>query len=84
MKTNAAVLWEVDGDWQIEEVDLDGPKEGEVLIKFEATGLCHSDHHVRTGDSSGCRCRSSAATRVPGSSWKSDRAFGISTSETTW
>ena len=50
MKTNAAVLWELDGDWQIEEVDLDGPKEGEVLIKFEATGLCHSDHHVRTGD----------------------------------
>ncbi len=50
MKTNAAVLWGIDEDWTIEEVDLDGPKEGEVLIKFEATGLCHSDHHVRTGD----------------------------------
>lgn len=53
MKTNAAVLWEIDGDWQIEEVDLDGPKEGEVLIEFEATGLCHSDQHVRTGDLAG-------------------------------
>ena len=53
MKTNAAVLWEIDGDWQIEEVDLDGPKEGEVLIEFEATGLCHSDQHVRSGDLAG-------------------------------
>lgn len=50
MKMNAAVLWEVDGDWCIEEVDLDGPQDGEVLVSFEATGLCHSDHHARTDD----------------------------------
>ncbi|WP_099022382.1 NDMA-dependent alcohol dehydrogenase [Mycolicibacterium palauense] len=50
MKMNAAVLWEVNGDWNIEEVDLDPPREGEVLVSFEATGLCHSDHHPRTGD----------------------------------
>ena len=53
MKTNAAVLWGINEDWTIEEVELDGPKEGEVLISFEATGLCHSDHHVRTGDLAG-------------------------------
>ncbi len=53
MKTNAAVLWGVNEQWNIEEVDLDGPKEGEVLISFEATGLCHSDHHVVTGDFAG-------------------------------
>ena len=53
MKTNAAVLWGIDEDWSVEEVELDGPKEGEVLISFEATGLCHSDHHVRTGDLAG-------------------------------
>jgi Zn-dependent alcohol dehydrogenase len=53
MKTNAAVLWGINEDWSIEEVELDGPKEGEVLISFEATGLCHSDHHVRTGDLAG-------------------------------
>ena len=47
---NAAVLWDVDGDWTVEEVDLDPPQEGEVLVSFEATGLCHSDHHPRTGD----------------------------------
>jgi S-(hydroxymethyl)glutathione dehydrogenase/alcohol dehydrogenase len=53
MKTNAAVLWELNEKWSVEEVDLDGPKEGEVLISFEATGLCHSDHHVVTGDLAG-------------------------------
>jgi S-(hydroxymethyl)glutathione dehydrogenase/alcohol dehydrogenase len=50
MKMNAAVLWDVHEDWSVEEIDLDGPKEGEVLVSYEATGLCHSDHHVRTGD----------------------------------
>ncbi len=50
MKTNAAILWEFGGDWTIEEIDLDPPKDGEVLVSWEATGLCHSDEHVRTGD----------------------------------
>ena len=53
MKTNAAVLWELNKPWSVEEIDLDGPKEGEVLVAFEATGLCHSDHHVQTGDLAG-------------------------------
>lgn len=50
MKMDAAVLSEINGDWSIEEVDLDPPQDGEVLVSFEATGLCHSDHHPRTGD----------------------------------
>lgn len=50
MKTNAAVLWGVGERWSVEEVELDGPQEGEVLVSFEATGLCHSDHHIRAGD----------------------------------
>jgi len=50
MKTNAAILWEFGGDWTVEEIDLDGPKDGEVLVSWEATGLCHSDEHIRTGD----------------------------------
>ena len=53
MKMNAAVLWDVNQEWSVEEVELDGPQEGEVLVSFEATGLCHSDHHVRTGDLAG-------------------------------
>jgi S-(hydroxymethyl)glutathione dehydrogenase/alcohol dehydrogenase len=50
MKMNAAILWESNTDWSVEEVELDGPQEGEVLVSFEATGLCHSDEHVRAGD----------------------------------
>ena len=50
MKMNAEVMWDVHQEWSVEEVELDGPKEGEVLVSFEATGLCHSDHHVREGD----------------------------------
>ncbi len=50
MKTHAAVLWGRAGDWQIEEIDLDGPKEQEVLVKWAAAGLCHSDQHLRSSD----------------------------------
>jgi S-(hydroxymethyl)glutathione dehydrogenase/alcohol dehydrogenase len=50
MKTRAAVLWGLHQEWQIEEIDLDGPRAGEVLVKWEAAGLCHSDEHLVTGD----------------------------------
>ncbi|MGS2809217.1 MULTISPECIES: NDMA-dependent alcohol dehydrogenase [Nocardia] len=50
MKIEAAVLWNVSDDWSVEEIDLDGPKEGEVLVRWVAAGLCHSDEHARTGD----------------------------------
>ncbi|HZQ84752.1 MAG TPA: NDMA-dependent alcohol dehydrogenase [Acidimicrobiales bacterium] len=50
MKTRAAVLWGTHQDWKVEEVDLDPPKAGEVLVKWEAAGLCHSDEHLVTGD----------------------------------
>lgn len=50
MKTKAAVLTEVHKPWEILEVDLRDPKEGEVLIRFVAAGLCHSDMHLQTGD----------------------------------
>lgn len=50
MKTHAAVLWGRGQDWRIEEIDLDGPKEHEVLVKWAAAGLCHSDEHLRASD----------------------------------
>jgi S-(hydroxymethyl)glutathione dehydrogenase/alcohol dehydrogenase len=50
MKTRAAVLRDVGKDWEITELDLDPPKSGEVLVRFVAAGLCHSDDHLRTGD----------------------------------
>jgi len=50
MQTKAAVLWGQNEKWQIEEVELDPPKENEVLVKLTASGLCHSDEHLVTGD----------------------------------
>ena len=50
MKTEAAILWEPGGKWEVEEVDLDPPKGQEVLVRMVASGLCHSDEHFLTGD----------------------------------
>ncbi len=50
MKTKAAVLREVGSPFEIVELDLDPPKAGEVLIRYVAAGLCHSDEHLRHGD----------------------------------
>jgi S-(hydroxymethyl)glutathione dehydrogenase/alcohol dehydrogenase len=50
VKTKAAVLWEVNTPWSVEEIDLDPPGPGEVLVKIAASGMCHSDEHLVTGD----------------------------------
>ncbi len=44
------MLWGVNEDWQIEEVELGDPVPGEVQVRLAASGMCHSDEHVRTGD----------------------------------
>src|SRR5512140_2513988 len=49
MKTRAAVAWEVGKPLVVEEVDLDGPKAGEVLVEIKATGVCHTDEFTRSG-----------------------------------
>lgn len=51
MKTKAAVLHGVNEEWKIEEVELGDPVAGEVQVRLVASGLCHSDHHLRTGQS---------------------------------
>jgi alcohol dehydrogenase (nicotinoprotein) len=50
MKTKAAILRETGKDWEIIELDVDRPKAAEVLVRYVASGLCHSDDHLRTGD----------------------------------
>jgi len=50
MKTKAAALHDLGKEWEIVELELDPPKAGEVLVRFVASGLCHSDDHLRTGD----------------------------------
>ncbi len=49
MKIRAAVLREVNGDWSVEDINIDGPGPHEVLVKTTAAGLCHSDEHGRDG-----------------------------------
>jgi S-(hydroxymethyl)glutathione dehydrogenase/alcohol dehydrogenase len=50
VKTKAAVLWGANQDWQVEEVELGDPVAAEVQVQLAASGLCHSDEHVRLGD----------------------------------
>ncbi len=50
MKSKAAVLHGTHQEWQIEEIEVDAPKVGEVIVEWKAAGLCHSDEHLVTGD----------------------------------
>jgi alcohol dehydrogenase (nicotinoprotein) len=54
MRTRAAVIRQAGQPWEVTELTLDDPRAGEVRIRFAAAGMCHSDLHIRTGDS---RCR---------------------------
>ncbi|WP_138935177.1 S-(hydroxymethyl)glutathione dehydrogenase/class III alcohol dehydrogenase [Roseovarius arcticus] len=49
MRTTAAVALEAGKPMEIMEVNLDGPKKGEVLVEIKATGLCHTDDFTLSG-----------------------------------
>ena len=49
MKTKAAVALEAGKPLEVMEVNLEGPKEGEVLIEIKATGICHTDEFTLSG-----------------------------------
>ena len=49
MKVRAAVAFAVGQPLVVEEVDLEGPKAGEVLVELRATGICHTDEFTRSG-----------------------------------
>ena len=49
MKTRAAVMYEHNQPVVVEELELDDPKENEVLVRTGASGVCHSDLSVVTG-----------------------------------
>lgn len=49
MKTRAAVAWQAGQPLTIEEVDLAGPRAGEVLVEVKATGICHTDYYTLSG-----------------------------------
>jgi S-(hydroxymethyl)glutathione dehydrogenase / alcohol dehydrogenase len=50
MKTRAAVAWEAGKPLSVEEIDLDGPRAGEVLVRIVASGVCHTDAFTLSGD----------------------------------
>src|SRR3954464_8276907 len=49
MKTKAAVAWKAGAPLEIATVDLEGPREGEVLVEIKATGICHTDEFTLSG-----------------------------------
>lgn len=49
MKTKAAIAYAAGKPLEIEMLDLDGPKDGEVLVEIKASGVCHTDEFTRSG-----------------------------------
>src|SRR5580658_893608 len=50
MKSRAAVAWEAGKPLSIEEIEVEGPRAGEVLVRIRATGICHTDAFTLSGD----------------------------------
>ena len=76
METQAAVLWQTHTDWSVEDITLDPPKQGEVLVKLAASGLCHSDEHLVTEQRANASLNDIAVlvlARVP-MKWRGQRA----------
>jgi S-(hydroxymethyl)glutathione dehydrogenase / alcohol dehydrogenase len=74
MKTRAAVAFEAKQPLEIVELDLEGPKAGEVLVEIMATGICHTDAYTLDGFDSEGIFPSSWAMKAPGSCARSARA----------
>src|SRR5437867_4927485 len=49
MKIRAAVAWNAGEPLEIETIDIEGPKPGEVLVEIKATGVCHTDAFTLSG-----------------------------------
>ncbi len=49
MKSRAAVAWEAGKPLAVEDVEVEGPKSGEVLLEIKATGVCHTDAYTLSG-----------------------------------
>ncbi len=50
MKTKGALVWDLNQPWAVDEIEIGDPRHGEVTVQLETAGLCHSDHHLLTGD----------------------------------
>ena len=50
MKTRGAIVRQAPGKYEVVDLELDDPQQGELRVKMVASGLCHSDDHIATGD----------------------------------
>lgn len=50
MRTRGAILRQSPGNYEVVDLELDQPHQNELMVKMVASGLCHSDDHVATGD----------------------------------
>jgi NDMA-dependent alcohol dehydrogenase len=50
MRTRGAVIRSTPGKYEVVDLELDEPRQGELMVKLTASGLCHSDDHIATGD----------------------------------
>ena len=50
MQTRGAIIRQAPGKYEVVDLEVDDPRDGEVQVKLIASGLCHSDDHVATGD----------------------------------
>ncbi|WP_322755047.1 NDMA-dependent alcohol dehydrogenase [Frankia sp. Cas3] len=50
MRTKGALVWGLHEEWQVEQIDVGDPREGEVTVELAASGLCFSDRHIGDGD----------------------------------
>ena len=50
MKMKAAICWEPKAALEVEEIDLEGPKQGECLVRLAASGVCHTDAFTLSGE----------------------------------
>jgi S-(hydroxymethyl)glutathione dehydrogenase/alcohol dehydrogenase len=50
MKTRGAIVRQAPGKYEVVDLELDEPRQGELQVKMVASGLCHSDDHIATGD----------------------------------
>jgi NDMA-dependent alcohol dehydrogenase len=50
MKTRGAVIRKAPGTYEVVDLEVDDPRQGEIRVKMVASGMCHSDDHLATGD----------------------------------
>ena len=78
MKARAAIALKAGAPLVIDEVDIQGPKAGEVLVQMKATGVCHTDAFTLSGDDPEGLFPAILGHEGGGVLWRSARASAVS------